>query len=99
MISSAQGSYYIYIHVFILLMHDSTERHVEDNDMPEAPSGWHGIVLGLPFFVCDGNLYTQQRVSFRLFARSTARRGELPLLIWQFDVPVHPPCYNVGVYR
>ena len=88
MSSSAKGSYYRYLYT-----HDSTERHVGDNDMPEALSGRHGIVLGLPFFVCDGSLYTQQRASFLLFARSTARRRELPLLYWRFDVAVHPSCY------
>ena len=32
-----------------------------------APSGRHGIVLCLPFFVCVGNFYAQQRGSFSFF--------------------------------
>ena len=54
------------IHLYIVYMHDSTEGHAGDKNMPEAPSGRHAIVFGMSFSVCDASYYAHHRDSLEL---------------------------------
>ena len=66
--------------------HDSTERHVEDNDMPARQSGRHDVVFGMSFFVCDVNYHAHQLDSLRFFSFLNFSYTKVALLFVYFEM-------------